>query len=83
MYLTKEEVKAIEEFNADGPLEKAKDLFLLGIYTGQRQSDWRKAEWSRIKTIGSTRVLVLTSAATPQGEPLPQTQSSQEYPQAK
>lgn len=71
VYLTKEEVKAIEEFDAEGPLEKAKDLFLLGIYTGQRQSDWRKADWTRIKTIGSTKVLVLTQQKTGQVAALP------------
>ena len=38
--LTKEEVKLIENANLTGAKDRARDLFLIGVYSGQRWSDY-------------------------------------------
>ena len=40
VHLTEEELKLLEEVELTGSKEKARDLFLIGAYTGQRFSDY-------------------------------------------
>lgn len=50
IYLTSEEIKSIENLNSLRPsLEKVRDLFLIGVYSGQRFSDYSVFEKSDLQ----------------------------------
>jgi len=42
IYLSEDELKAMWDLDLDDHLEKARDFFILGAYTGLRVSDWDK-----------------------------------------
>lgn len=47
--LTEEEVNALEELELEGLLDLTRDLFLIGVYSGQRYSDYSVFEKADIK----------------------------------
>jgi len=49
IYLTDEEITKLYNKELTGPLEKARDLFLVGCFTLQRISDWHKINKDNIK----------------------------------
>ena len=40
VHLTKEQVQILEDLNLNKTLDKYRDLFLIGVYSGQRFSDY-------------------------------------------
>lgn len=49
IYLTEKELDVIYNLKLEGRLEKVRDYFIIGCYTGLRYSDWDKIEISKIK----------------------------------
>ena len=65
VYLSPDEVEMLEccvyEKEED---EELRDMFLVGIYTGQRFSDWAKVNFNRVTLIGGVKVLTLQQDKT-------------------
>lgn len=49
IYLTEKELDAIYELELEGKLDRVRDYFLVGCYTGLRYSDWDQLDNSKIK----------------------------------
>ena len=47
--LTQEEVSLLEEASLEGAKDRSRDLFLIGIYSGQRFSDYSKIEKANLR----------------------------------
>lgn len=69
IFLTTDEIERIEKLLLEpgSKLHEARDLFLVGCYTGLRFSDWRQADQSRIQTINGVEILTIIQQKT--GEP--------------
>lgn len=50
IYLNEQEIEKLYKYDAKGPYEKARDLFMIGVLTAQRVSDWNKIGRENIKT---------------------------------
>lgn len=66
IYLNEKELKDIWllDLSKKPHLDKAKDLFLIGAYTGLRFSDWHKVNAKNIKTINDIQMLVIPTQKT-------------------
>lgn len=65
IYLTNEELDALFAMELDGSLERARDLLLIGCFTGQRFSDYNNIDSSCIgETAKGTPVLRLSQRKT-------------------
>lgn len=68
IYLSSAEVRAIEQLEflspEDKKLEISRDLFLIGIYTAQRYSDYPQINVNNIDTIGGVKVLRIVQQKT-------------------
>lgn len=66
IYLTPEELERMENLILEpgSKLHAARDLFLIGCYTGMRFSDWYQANQSRIQVVGNVEILVITQQKT-------------------
>ncbi len=49
IYLNEAELKAMYDLDLSGPLEKARDIFLIGCYTAQRFGDYSRIRTEQIK----------------------------------
>lgn len=57
IYLTPAEICAIESVELGKSLDKARDLFLIGYYTGQRYSDWAKIKHENIVFVKKSQIV--------------------------
>lgn len=64
VYLTPEEINQVEEIKLSGSLARARDMFLIGLYCGQRFSDWMKITPSRIQQTGTVQTITITQQKT-------------------
>tara|TARA_R110001592_G_scaffold352878_1_gene651170 strand:+ start:189 stop:1409 length:1221 start_codon:yes stop_codon:yes gene_type:complete len=66
VYLNLDELKKIEklEYELDSVKDRVRDLFLMGSFTGQRISDWRKLVKENIREFKGKRCFVLNQTKT-------------------
>jgi integrase len=64
VYLTPEEITRIEAVPLRESLSKARDLFLIGLYCGQRFSDWYKITPNRTQQTGAVQTITITQQKT-------------------
>ncbi|WP_139956057.1 site-specific integrase [Flavicella sediminum] len=66
VYLTNEELKKIEllELKFDSIDDRVRDLFLIGAFTGQRISDWKKLVAENIQEFNGKRCFVMKQTKT-------------------
>ena len=66
VYLTEEELQALwkEDLSKLPRHERARDLFLIGAYTGLRISDYNRLKKHNIKTIQGVEMIQITTAKT-------------------
>lgn len=76
IFLTPDEIDQIAnlQFEPGSHLHAARDLFLIGCYTGLRFSDWRQVDRSRIKTVNNTETITITQQKTKGRTTLPVTE---------
>lgn len=66
VYLNLDELKEIEQldFDLDSVKDRVRDLFLIGSFTGQRISDWKKLVKENIQEFNGKRCFVLNQTKT-------------------
>lgn len=71
IYLTTNEIERIETAELTPRLDNARDLFLIGYYTGQRYSDWSKIRRTEVRSIDNMEIISLTQTKTNNSTTLP------------
>lgn len=73
IYLTSEEIKTLanKDFSLRPKIELARDIFLIGCYTGQRVSDYNGLTDNNIKIIDGEKLIVITQKKTANKVKLP------------
>lgn len=64
VYLTAEEIDQLEQVVLRPALDKARDCFLIGYYTGQRWSDWKQVTEQQIVERSGVRILTVRQSKT-------------------
>jgi hypothetical protein len=66
IYLTADEIETLYSLNLSGnkPYELARDVFLIGVFTAQRYSDYSKINKNNIRMYGDTKVIELHQQKT-------------------
>lgn len=66
IYLTEKELNSIYEleYELDSVEDRVRDLFLMGAYTGQRISDWKKLNKENIVVYDKTKCFKITQTKT-------------------
>lgn len=64
VYLNTDEIRLIETVELEPTLARARDLFLIGLYSGQRFSDWYKIVPSRTQNSSGIRIISLSQQKT-------------------